>query len=78
MAQSWFWANQTEIKKEAIAEVLTFFIDDKAAIISNLLTSDNCYAHLNEFSSKSNVLELETPNINNTLTPSNQEIFVTI
>ena len=53
--------------------MLEFFIDDEAAITSDVSSSDNCYAHLNEFSSKSNVLEFEIPNINNPLTPSNQE-----
>ena len=53
--------------------MLEFFIDDEAAITLDVSSSDNCCAHLNEFSSKSNVLEFEIPNINNPLTPSNQE-----
>ena len=53
--------------------MLEFFIDDEAVITLDVSSSDNCCAHLNEFSSKSNVLEFEIPNINNPLTPSNQE-----
>ena len=73
IAQSWPWGSQIAVKKETITEVLEFFIDDEAAITSDVSTSDNCCTHLNEFSSKNNVLQFEIPKINNPLTPSNQE-----